>query len=212
MKKKIGLTIGVIALLVVAIIAWYLYPVMMGQPDQDEMALLEEILQEEGVSDADLGESDDVITEDIVIGEGETNEDSVGKETDKAAGIQETGTVLSPKEKKARVEAKYEAQCRALQITFQGKLNGLVSAAMREYKSMGSDVSNLDKLKLARKYIGLGNALEGQCDGRFEAIMSHFTQELKAEGLSVDTVERARKLYAAQKSSQKKKLLDKAME
>ncbi len=221
MKKKFGLFIGGITLLIIVVAAWYLYPAMMGQLDQEEMALLEEILEEEGVGDVDTtgNESEPFSKE---TGDTGKNDTSTGTEPDSTVpdDLETSGTInpsetpqeLSPQEKEAQIDAKYEAQCKSLQSEFEGKLNGLINAALKEYQSMGSDVGNLDKLKLAKKYVGLGNALEDQCDVRFEAIMGNLSKELKAEGFSLGAVDQAKELYSAQKSARKKKLLDKALD
>lgn len=80
-----------------------------------------------------------------------------------------------------------------LRSSYSGSLSSLLSQAYSEYTSGGS------KSEIASKYIGMGQALEAQCDANVNALMNELTGVLTSCGRSTELVDSIYQSYASEK-------------
>lgn len=102
---------------------------------------------------------------------------------------------------RGQIEQKYIARLQSLASGYEGKLNGLVSAAMGEYSAAKKDNPNADISPLINKYYSAGKALEAECDAQFYSVLGAFESELKANSFPLDAAVRTRETYEARKSA-----------
>lgn len=85
------------------------------------------------------------------------------------------------------------AKMYVLRSSYSGSLSSLLSQAYSEYTAGGS------KSEIASKYIGMGQALEAQCDGNVNALMSELSGVLTSHGRSTELVDSIYQSYASEK-------------
>lgn len=106
---------------------------------------------------------------------------------------------------------KYQVELSGIQGEFEQKLNALVSSAKQEYRQEGS--KNLLALKnMVEKYKASGQALEADCDQRFNASLSAMETELRANNLPTGAVVNARSTYIVMKNNYREDILNKVLE
>ncbi len=106
---------------------------------------------------------------------------------------------------------KYQVELSGIQGEYEQKLNALVGSAKQEYRQEGS--KNLLSLrKMAEKYKASGQALEADCDQRFNTSLSAMEMELKANNLPTGAVVNARSTYIVMKNNYRKEIMNKALE
>lgn len=137
---------------------------------------------------------------------GETAPDSQGKAPGQPKDRVEPDTP-EPAAAVNAIEQRYRPQFQALRQEYSAKINNLAAAGMNEYMSYKNSGQNPPVLKLVKKYIGAGNALEAECDQRFYALLARMKQDLQEANLPLDLVEQAKKEYSAQKAQRKKQLI-----
>lgn len=102
---------------------------------------------------------------------------------------------------KSRIEQKYISRLQSLAALYEGKLNGLVGAAMAEYNTAKNANPNADINQLFNKYYSAGKSLEAECDSQVYSLLAAFESELTANSLPLDAVVKARESYESRKSS-----------
>lgn len=116
-----------------------------------------------------------------------------------------------PHSRYTQIVGSYRDDFNAMKNTYDGKLNHLISEAVKEYHANKNN-KDFSAKATAEKYIARGRALENECDGKFYAKLAALESELKAESLPTWVVEQADKAYQAQKEAQRKQILRKAAE
>lgn len=106
---------------------------------------------------------------------------------------------------------KYQVELSNIQGEFEQKLNALVSSAKQEYRQ-GESKNLLSLMKMAEKYKASGQALEADCDQRFNNTLAAMEMELTANNLPTEAVVSARSSYVIMKNNYRRELLNKAME
>lgn len=102
---------------------------------------------------------------------------------------------------RSQIEQKYISRLQSLASGYEGKLNGLISAAMNEYNSAQKANPNADISPLINKYFSAGKALEAECDSQFYSILAAFEGELRANSFPLDMAVKARETYEARKNA-----------
>ena len=153
---------------------------------------------------------------DTRVAEGEVTEDGLqvvsGEESKAFEALEVQGDGISEVSAgEGAVIEKYEPQFLALRDEYSGKVNALAGAAKAEYKQLPSDQRQEAALLLGAKYLEKGNALESECDARFNTILSQMQRELEAEGLPLTEVRIATQTYESQKNARREALLNEAM-
>lgn len=128
---------------------------------------------------------------------------------DTGAEVQKAGAGYQPQQpslsdanpQRSQIEQKYISRLQSLASGYEGKLNGLVSAALNEYASVRKANPNADTGQLVNKYYNSARALEAECDSQFYSILASFEGELKANSFPLDLAVQARDSYEARKSS-----------
>jgi hypothetical protein len=106
---------------------------------------------------------------------------------------------------------KYQTELSGIQGEYEQKLNDLVGSLKQEYRQEGSK-NPVSVRKLAEKYRATGQALEANCDQRFNDCLSAMEMELKANNLPTGAVANARSAYIVMKDNYREEILNKAME
>lgn len=96
------------------------------------------------------------------------------------------------------------AQIYVLRSGYTGKIDGLVGQALADYRAKKGT-----KSELISKYIGLGNALEDECDSKMEALLWELQRELKRTGGDTALVSQIRSAYQTEKSLKKAAIIEK---
>lgn len=96
------------------------------------------------------------------------------------------------------------ARIYVLRSGYTGKIDSLVGQALSDYRAKKGT-----KSELMSKYIGLGYALEGECDGKMEALLSELQNELKRTGGDASLVSQIRSAYQTEKSLKKAAIIEK---
>lgn len=102
---------------------------------------------------------------------------------------------------RSQIEQKYISRLQSLASGYEGRLNGLVSAALSEYSAAKKDNPNADISPLINKYYSAGKALEAECDSQFYSVLASFESELRAHSFPLDAAVRAKETYEARKSA-----------
>lgn len=102
---------------------------------------------------------------------------------------------------RSQIEQKYISRLQSLASGYEGKLNGLISAALSEYNAAKKNNPNADISPLINKYYSAGKALEAECDSQFYSVLASFESELRAHSFPLDAAVRAKETYEARKSA-----------
>lgn len=102
---------------------------------------------------------------------------------------------------RSRIEQAYISRLQSLASGYEGKLNGLVSAALDECSAARKANPNADLSPLINKYYAAAKALEAECDSQFYSMLASFESDLKAHSFPLDMVATARGTYEARKSA-----------
>lgn len=93
------------------------------------------------------------------------------------------------------------AQMYVLRSTFCSKLDGIYSQAVSYYKSLPGEKA--DKASVVKKFYSSASALEGECDGKVEALLSELESALKSSGQDTSMVGKIREYYNNEKAIKK---------
>ncbi len=96
------------------------------------------------------------------------------------------------------------AKIYVLRSSYVGKLDSLVAQALGEYRSR-----KISKSDLISKYVGIGYALEAECDGKMEALLSQLSNALSYRGEDLSLVNTVRRTYQSEKSIKKAEMIAK---
>jgi hypothetical protein len=102
---------------------------------------------------------------------------------------------------RSRIEQAYISRLQSLASGYEGKLNGLVAAALDECSAARKDNPNADLGPLINKYYSAAKALEAECDSQFYSLLASFESELRANSFPLDMAAQARGAYEARKSA-----------
>lgn len=116
-------------------------------------------------------------------------------------------TSPGPGSLQAQIEQKYTDRLQSVGAGYEGRLNGLVAAALNDYQAAKTADPNADITPLANKYYAEGQALQAECDAKMYAILDAFENELRANSLPVDAALNARATYESTKSNRANQLL-----
>ncbi len=115
----------------------------------------------------------------------------------------ETAGDASVYSKPSRVED-IIAKIYVLRASYTGKIDGLVGQALADYRARKGT-----KSELISRYVSLGYALERECDGQMEALLSELQSELKRTGGDVGLISKIRSAYRTEKSLKKASIIEK---
>ncbi len=96
------------------------------------------------------------------------------------------------------------ARIYVLRSGYVGKIDGLVSQALADYRAKKGT-----KKELMAQYISKGYALEGECDAKMERLLSELEAELKRTGEDTSLVDQVRFAYQSEKSLKKAAIIEK---
>lgn len=103
---------------------------------------------------------------------------------------------------------KYRARLSGIQGEYEGELNSLIGAARNEYRQSGGSLA--EARDLFARYRAKGEALEADCDQRFNAILAEMEAELRANNLPTGAVAYARSAYIVMKDNYRDEMLGRA--
>ncbi|MEG3070158.1 MAG: hypothetical protein RQM92_04370 [Candidatus Syntrophopropionicum ammoniitolerans] len=95
-----------------------------------------------------------------------------------------------------------------IQGEYEGELNSLIGAARDEYRQSGGSLA--EARDLLAKYRATGEALEADCDQRFNAILAEMEAELQTNNLPTGAVAYARSAYIVMKDNYRDEMLGRA--
>ncbi len=99
---------------------------------------------------------------------------------------------------------KYTAQFYSLKAYYSGQLGQLESQARSEYSSLTKEQKkSTSKAAFVAKYAGRASALESECDGKVNGILSGMKAELKAIGADTAVIDTIKSAYASEKAARK---------
>ncbi len=98
------------------------------------------------------------------------------------------------------IVSKYMVQIYALEGQYIGKIEGLISSAIAEYKAGGGGGKSA-KISIAAGYVGRATALEQECDAQLAATLSNMKAELTAVGADTSIIGTIQSAYASEKAS-----------
>lgn len=96
------------------------------------------------------------------------------------------------------------AKIYVLRAGYTGKIDALVGQALSDYRA-----KKATKSELVSRYVSLGSALENECDGEMEALLSQLQKELKRMGEDAGLVSKIRSAYQTEKSLKKASIIEK---
>lgn len=107
-------------------------------------------------------------------------------------------------EKEQEIISRYVSQLYAMESEYLGKIEGLISSAKAEYiqKRDGKNNRSL-QLSIGAAYTGKLTALEGECDGRVNTLLSQMEAELDAIGADKTILSTIRTAYKNEKTSKR---------
>lgn len=109
---------------------------------------------------------------------------------------QSSSPVSSGASKQEQITAKYISKLYSLEGTYMGKLEGLLSSAVSEYKSLPENERTAKKkMSLVSKYMSKGYSLENNCDAQVNSILSSLESELKDAGADTSITGTIKKQY-----------------
>lgn len=116
--------------------------------------------------------------------------------------VSQTG-ISSPQSSEEKIDS-IIAKVYVLRSSYTGKLDALVGQAKADYRAKKGT-----KAELSAKYIGIGSALEGECDAKIENLLSELQTELQKTGGELSLVNKIRSAYQREKSLKKAALISK---
>lgn len=96
------------------------------------------------------------------------------------------------------------AKIYVLRASYTGKIDALVGQALADYRAKKGT-----KSELISRYVSMGYALEGECDGQMEALLSELQRELKRTGGDEGLISKIRSAYRTEKSLKKASIIEK---
>jgi len=143
--------------------------------------------------------------------EGQPEGDTSGGSGRSGAAPRDSGenTILGREQQAgvSAIEQKYRPQFSALKNEYDARINNLAAAGMAEYNSYKQSGKNPPVMQLVKKYLGAGQALEAECDQKFNLLLATMEQDLKAADLPLNIIKNAKDEYNAQKAARKKQLI-----
>lgn len=109
----------------------------------------------------------------------------------------------------SNIENNLKEKLQSLQSEYNGRINGLVATAKKEYQQIQSGQKTESKTELAKKYVNMANGLETQCDARVYAAIAYAENQLQQYGYQSNYPEQARNVYQQTKKERRKQLLSK---
>ncbi len=107
-------------------------------------------------------------------------------------------------EKEQEIISRYVSKLYAMESEYLGKIEGLISSAISEYKAKRTGQNNRSlQLSIGAAYMGRITALEGECDGRVEALLAEMSAELDAIGADKAIINTIRTAYRNEKSTKR---------
>ncbi|MDO5478634.1 MAG: hypothetical protein Q4G23_05660, partial [Clostridia bacterium] len=123
-----------------------------------------------------------------------------GKKGDNTEKTQSGETKTS----QSAIVKKYTAKFYSLKAYYMGQLSGLEAQAKRDYAALSKEQrKSVSKVSFAAKYMNYALALEGECDGQMETLLSQMKSELEAVGGDTSIIGTIRQAYQAEKAAKK---------
>lgn len=95
----------------------------------------------------------------------------------------------------------YMMELYGLKSEYIGRLDGMVSAAISEYKSLDKkDQTRSKQLEIGSSYVSKASALEKQCDNEVASILKNLEAELIKEGKSTSIISTIKSSYTTEKN------------
>lgn len=107
------------------------------------------------------------------------------------------------------IEGKLRQRMLVLQAEYNGRMNGLIASAKKEYIQLQSGQTNVSKKDLLQKYLGMVEKLEAECDARIYATLAIAENQLDSQGLTSAVPDEARAAYRMAKKDKRQEILSK---
>ncbi len=142
------------------------------------------------------------------IEKGETTEKQLLAKivSEAAAANPEKDTPKTPTkaEQEQAIISRYVSQLYSLEGEYLGKIDGLISSAIAEYKQKRDGKNNRSlQLSIGAAYTGKLTALEGECDGHVNALLAQMDAELTAIGADKAILTTIRTAYRNEKTAKR---------
>lgn len=109
----------------------------------------------------------------------------------------------------AEIENNLRQKLASLQGEYNSRINGLIASAKQEYIQIATGQKSGSKSALARKYLGLANQLEAECDARVYAAIAYAEEQLAMYGYHSNVTDQARAAYQQAKKARRQYLMSK---
>jgi len=114
------------------------------------------------------------------------------------------GTAASAGNSSADIVAKYTAKLYGVRGAVQGRIDALVASAKSEYLALPEEQrTSAARNSILSAKLGQAEAIESECDGMVEGVLSEMQAELSAGGYDTSPVKQLRSHYQEMKASQK---------
>ncbi|SHK66641.1 hypothetical protein [Tepidibacter formicigenes] len=105
---------------------------------------------------------------------------------------------------KKEIINKYKSKFYLLQGEYNGKINGMIAQAKKEYYALPEkDRTTMSKLRIGLKYYNKAKGLEKECDSKVDSTLSSMAKELTESGYSTEAVDLIKNYYENEKSSKR---------
>lgn len=152
----------------------------------------EEPLKEESVEEKPDKAKDDKGNKPVKDGN-ESEKDTSKKVESNKSGVSE-GEIIR----------RYTAKFYSLKAYYMGQLSGIEAKAKSEYAALTKEQKkSLSKTAFAGKYISYATALQSECDGQVESLLSQMKAELDAVGGDSSIISSIRQTYNGEKAAKK---------
>jgi hypothetical protein len=135
-----------------------------------------------------------------VVSQADTTAPAAANFTEDATA--QSGVMVSEEE----IIQKYQPQFQSLQSQATGRMEGLFSAGLSEYRQQ-QKAGTLNKSELARKYIQAGKMVESNVDSQFYRLLNAMNAELIANNQSTGIIATIEDRYINAKASKRSELL-----
>lgn len=89
----------------------------------------------------------------------------------------------------SQITQRYKQEVDKLELYYDKKIQGLISIAAREYKSLPEEKQNkTSKMKIGFKYMDKISDIEDQCDNEVEKLLANMEKELNSLGSKENTI------------------------
>lgn len=225
MKRKIFFAVIIVVILAVALLAWgqmnniqgFIYSMKYSSEEIEDLisknddSLKSHIEGFIGHSIRAFTEEENKQIESGTVSKEEVIEKIVLEELEKTVSSQSKDNISSKGDNaqnpadnstnNANYVSLYITELYSMKSEYLGRLDGMVSQAISEYKSLDkSQRTQSKKLEIGTSYLKRALTLEKECDGKVSSILSSLEKQLKADKKSTEIITTLKNAYNSEKT------------